>query len=78
MIYLDSAATTLQKPPSVARATAQMCIRDRGRGIGKMAVRGPGAAGPAHHFGITNHLYQENLGRLREKSKKRVYKRRIF
>lgn len=38
MIYLDSAATTLQKPPEVARAVA--------RGIGTMASVGRGGHGP--------------------------------
>ena len=39
MIYLDSAATTLQKPPQVARATA--------RAINRLASPGRGGHRPA-------------------------------
>ena len=39
MIYLDSAATTMQKPPSVARATAYA--------MGHMASPGRGSHHPA-------------------------------
>ena len=41
MIYLDSAATTLRKPPSVARAPAGSIIGDRA----KAAVAALAAAG---------------------------------
>ena len=39
MIYLDSAATTLQKPPAVARAMA--------RAVGRLASPGRGGHRPA-------------------------------
>ena len=49
-----------------------------GGGSDKMALRGPKTTGAAPHICLPNHLHTKNLGRLREKSKKRVYKSGIF
>ena len=47
-------------------------------GAGKLAGGGPVPTPNATHFCVPDHGHPQGLGFLREKSKKRVYKRRIF
>ena len=64
-------------PPEVVPIAALRPFSGGGS-LGAVAFPGSSAEGFAPHICLSNHLHQENLGRVREKSKKRVYKSGIF
>ena len=71
------AATTRRWWPSPAGAGI-LVVLSGAEDLEQWLQRCAGTEGSAPHLCLPDHLHQRNLGFMREKSKKRVYKRRNF